>query len=56
MPRHVWVWVGIAFGLAIMAVMFPMQASRAMRYSHSASVGVQAIISPSATVSFEPFF
>ena len=24
MPRHVWVWVGIAFGLAIMAVMFPM--------------------------------
>ena len=24
MPRHVWVWVGIAFGLATMAVMFPM--------------------------------
>ena len=24
MPRHVWVWVGIAFGLATMAIMFPM--------------------------------
>ena len=24
MPRHVRVWVGIAFGLAIMAVLFPM--------------------------------
>jgi len=24
MPRHVWVWVGIAFGLALVAFMFPM--------------------------------